>query len=305
MSRSKHDRLFLISFLPTAFIISSILVLFLIIFSSNSLDSIKMFGVKLFTESIWDPEKEVYGVLAPIIGTFTTSSIAVFISLFFSLPLSILITEFLRDRARDIFSSVVELMGGIPTIVYAVWSLNYLAPFLRAYVMEPLHMYLGFIPIFSCRPVTGFSIFTAGIAIGISIVPYMTSIIVESYRLIPSIYREACLGIGATRYETTKILLSLAKPAILASAILGFARATGETTIAVVTIGNSMNLSPCLFAPGYTVSALIASNYENAGLYIYAESVLHASALVILFVTLILSFVGLMILDRWRVKIVV
>lgn len=305
MPKLGHDRLFLISFLPTALTISGILIIFFVILSSRSLQSIEAFGVNLFTRSVWNPEKEVYGVFTPIIGTFVTSSIATTISLIFSIPLTILIVEFLRGKLRDMFSSVVELMGGIPTIVYAVWSLYYLAPFLRLYVMEPLYSYLGFIPIFSCKPITGLTIFTAGIAIGISLIPYTASLIIESYKLIPMIYREACLGIGATRYETIKILLSLTKPAIIASAILSFARASGETTIAVTTIGNSMYLSPCLFTPGYTVSALIASQYENAGLYIYAESALYAAALIVLVATLILSFIGLRILDRWRGKIVV
>ncbi|MEM1645678.1 MAG: phosphate ABC transporter permease subunit PstC [Ignisphaera sp.] len=305
MPKFNHDKMFFISFLPTAIIISGILVIFFIILLNQSIQSITIFGLNLFIQSVWNPEKEVYGVFAPIIGTFITSSIAVVISLVFSIPLAILITEYLKGRPRDILSSIVELMGGIPTIVYAVWSLYYLAPFLRSYIMVPLHNYLSFIPFFSCRPITGLTIFTASVAIGISLVPYTTSLIIESYKLIPVMYREACLGIGATRYETIKILLSLAKPAIIASAILGFARASGETTIAVTTIGNSMYLSLCLFTPGYTVSALIASQYENAGLYKYAESVLHVAALSILITTLILSFIGLRILDRWRVKIVV
>lgn len=305
MPKYSHDKIFLISFLPTAIVVSSILVIFFTALLRYSYEAINVFGLKLFVESVWNPQKEIYGIAAPIIGTFIASSIAVIVSLFFSIPLSILVLEFLRGKARDVLSSMVELMGGIPTIVYAVWSLNYLTPFLKIYVMEPLHSYLGFLPFFSCKPVVGLSIFTAGIAIGVSLTPYMTSIIIESYKLIPSMYREACLGIGATRYETTKILLSLAKPAIIAAAILGFARAAGETTIAVATVGNTMSLSSCLFAPGSTVSALIASQYENAGLYVYAESVLYTSALVTLTATLILSFIGLRILDRWRVKIVV
>lgn len=305
MFKLKHDKLFLVSLMPTAVIISGILIIFFAILLSRSLQSTYVFGLELFTQSIWDPEKEVYGIVAPIVGTLITSLMAVGISLAFSIPLAILVVEFLRGRLRDIFSSMVELMGGMPTIIYAVWSLHYLAPFLRSYIMTPLHNYLGFIPFFSCRPITGLSMFTAGIAIGISLVPYTASIVIESYKLIPITYREACLGVGATRYETIGILLSLAKPAIIASAILGFARASGETTIAVTTIGNSMYLSPCLFAPGYTVSALIASQYENAGLYNYAESVLHVAALVVLIITFILSFIGLRILSIWRVKIVV
>lgn len=304
MPRLSHDKVFFISFLPISIIVASILVVFFITLLNYSLSAIKVFGLRLFIESAWDPEKELYGVAAPVIGTFITSFIAVVASLFFSIPLSIFVLEFLRGRLRDVLASIVELMGGVPTIVYAIWSLNYLTVFLKSYVMEPLHRYLGFIPLFSCKPIAGLSIFTAGVAIGISLVPYMTSIIIESYRLIPSMYREACLGIGATRYETIRILFSLARPAIIAATLLGFARATGETTIAVATIGNAISLSSCILGPGSTVSALIASQYENASLYMYAGPVLYASALLILVVTLILSFIGLRILERWRVRIV-
>lgn len=299
-----HDRIFLLSFLPAALILGGVLLVFLITLFNSSFEALRVFGPELFLRNMWDPERELYGLAGPVLGTFVTSIIAVVVSLFFSIPLSIFLHEFLKGRIREIMASVIELMGGIPTIVYAMWSLNYLAPFLKTYVMEPLYSYMGFIPLFSCSPVANFSVFTAGVAIGISLTPYVTSIIVESYRLIPSTYREACLGIGATRYETVRITLSLARPAILAAALLGFARAAGETTIAVSTIGNAISLSPCLFAPGSTVPALIASQYGNANLHVYAGSVLHASALVILVTTLVLCFAGLRILDKWRVRVV-
>lgn len=301
----KHDKLFFISFLPSALAVSGILLVFLLVMYSQSLKSLETFGFNLYLNNFWNPEKEVYGVLSPIVGTFVTSAIATIVSLFLSIPLTITIAELLKGRVRDVFSSVVELMGGMPTIIYAVWSLNYLAPFLKDYVMVFLHRYLGFIPLFSCNPVTGLSLFTAGVAIGIALTPYTTSIIVESYKMIPMMYREACLGIGATRFETTRILISLTKPAIVAAAVLSFARAAGETTIAAATVGNSMMISLCLFSPGYTVSALIASQYANAGLYVYAESVLYAAALVVLVATLILSFIGVNALSRWRERIVV
>lgn len=299
-----HDKAFFLSFLPAAIILGGILLIFLMALFNSSFEAFRVFGPELFFRNMWNPEKEIYGVAGPVLGTFVTSFLAVVVALFFSIPLSIFLHEFLRGRIKEVMSSIIELMGGIPTIVYAIWSMNYLTAFLKTNVIQPLYSYLGFIPLFSCNPASNFSVFTASVAIGISLTPYVTSIIVESYRLIPLMYREACLGIGATRYETVRMMLSLARPAILAAAILGFARAAGETTIAVSTIGNAILITPCLFAPGSTVSALIASQYANAGLYLYASSVLHASALIVLVVTLILSFAGLRILEKWRVRVV-
>lgn len=305
MGWSKTDKLFFISLLPAAIIVISLLCLFLLVTASRSWSSVLTYGIKLFLESAWNPEKELYGILSPIAGTLVTSLIATCTALLLSIPLSVFIVEYLNKRVQDVFASIVELMGGVPTIMYAVWALHYLVPFMKTTIMEPLHEYLGFIPLFSCRPITGLSLLTAGIAIGISLVPYITSIIIESYRLVPATYKEACLSIGATKYELVKIMLAIIKPAIAASAILGFARASGETTIAVTVVGNAVSTSMCIIGPGYTVPALLASQYANANLYQYAESVLYAAASVILLFTLVLSFAGLGILEKWRVRVVV
>ncbi|MEM1642835.1 MAG: phosphate ABC transporter permease subunit PstC [Desulfurococcaceae archaeon] len=302
---SKKDKVFFLSLIPSSIVLLGILIITVIAISSNSIESLEAFGLNLLASSTWDPENGRYGLLAPVVGSIVTSTLAVLTALILSIPLSILIAEYLRGSIRNIFSSIVELMGGLPTIIYAIWASTYLAPVLKTYIMDPLYRHLSIIPLFSCRPITGFTVFTAGVSIGISIVPYVTAMVLEAYQSIPLIYKEACLGIGATKYESIKIMISLAKPAILASLILGFARSLGETTIAVATIGNSMYLSTCIFSPGYTVSALIASQFANAYLYKYAESVLYLSALVVLFLAILLSFIGLSIIIKWRGKIVV
>lgn len=305
MIMTRKDKLFFISLLPLSSSLLAILILSIATIALKSLDSLQIFGFNLLTSSIWNPEKGIYGLLAPLIGSVITSILAVFTALVLSLPLSIIIVEYLRGIVKNIVSSIVELMGGMPTIIYAVWASQYLVPFLKEFLMEPLHNTFKYIPLFSCRPITGFSIFATGLSISISIIPYVTTIILEAYQSIPLAYREACYGIGATRYESIKIMLSLARPAIIAALILGFARSLGETTIAAVTVGNSMYLSSCLFAPGYTVSALIASQFANAYLYPYAESVLYASILFVVLISVALSFYGSSIIIRWRSKIVV
>lgn len=305
MRRPGTDALFFISLVPSAMVVIGLILLFIIVVFERSRESIDVYGFRLFTSSTWSPEQEIYGILSPTVGTFVVSLISTSIAVMFSVPLSVFIVEYLKGFLRDLFSSFVELMGGMPTVIYAVWALRYLVPVMREVVLEPLYNYLGFIPLFSCKPLTGFSILTAGLAIGISIMPFTTSIIMESYKLIPSIYREACLGIGATRYELVKSMLSISKPAILAAAILGFARASGETTIAATLVGNAFTTQICLTGPGYTVPALIASQYENANLYRHAESVLYLAASVVLVSALIASFLGLRILEKWRSRIVV
>jgi phosphate transport system permease protein len=302
--KSKRDKLLFMSLIPFSISLLSMLLLLISISLFNSIESLSAYGLSLFAKTVWDPENGVYGVLGPILGTLITSLISVSVSLVFSLSFAITIAEYLKGYSKKIISSIAEFMGGLPTIIYAVWASEYLVPFLKNNIMEPLHALLPFIPLFSCRPITGFSTFVAGVALGISTVPYVASIILEAYENIPLTYREACYGIGATKYEAIKILLSLTKPAIIAALILGFARSLGETTIVAFTVGNSMTLTPCLFAPGYTVSALVASQFANAFLYHHAESVLYASMLVTTLISIILSLYASKLIIDWRSRVV-
>lgn len=263
-------------------------------------------GAGVLAGDVWSPELEAYGLLPPVVGTFVTSAIAVATAMTFSLPLTVFVAEVVRgELMREVLLSLIELMGGIPTVVYAVWGLTVVSPLLRDYVMTPLSEYLWFIPLFSCRPLAGTTIFTAGVLLGIAITPYLTAVMYSAYQSIPLSYKEACLGVGATRYETVRILLPLMRPAIAAAALLGLARAMGDTTIAAVTVGNSMTLSACIFTPGYTVSALIASQFGNAPLYRYAESALYLGATVVLAAALVAGLAGLVLLSRWRARVVV
>ncbi|MCX8185807.1 MAG: phosphate ABC transporter permease subunit PstC [Sulfolobales archaeon] len=299
----KYDRNFFLALLPTAFIIIGLLIITFSLISNKAVDAFESYGFNLYLMNIWDPEKERYGLLAPLIGTLMTSIIATLTALILSLSLSITISEYLKGVLKNALSITIEFMSGLPTVIYSLWGIQYAVPILRDHLMLPLYNHFQFIPLFSCRPLSGFSVLSAGLVIGISIIPYLTALIHESYSLIPIAYREACLGIGATRYETIRILLGLCKPAVIAAVILGLARAMGETTIAAALVGNSMTTSACLFTPSYTVSALIASQYANAQLYRYAEPVLYSAALAILIIALTLSLIGLNMLSKWRVKI--
>lgn len=286
-----------------AIVIVGMLVITILLIGSKGIEAFNVYGLDTYLANVWDPEKERYGLLAPLAGTLITSSIAVLTALLLSLSLSIIISEYLEGILKNMLSTIIEYMSGLPTVIYALWGVQYITPLLKEYVMSPLYNYLNFIPLFSCRPLSGYSTLSAGLVIGLSLIPYVTALIYESYLLIPNIYREACLGIGATRYETIKILLGLCKPAIIAAVVLGLARAMGETTIAAALVGNSMSVPNCLFMPSYTVSAIIATQYGNAQLYKYAEPVLYSAALAVLMISLILSFSGLTLLSKWRMKI--
>jgi len=164
--------------------------------------------------------------------------------------------------------------------------------------MKPLYEHFSFIPLFSFEPL-GYSYLSAGVLLGIMVTPFASSIIREAYRMIPYTYREAAYAIGATRYEATKILLGYIKPAIVAGTLLAFGRAIGETVAVSLVVGNIFNIHPSLFAPGYTISSLIANQFGEAFIYEYMVSALFAAGLSLFFIGLAINILGIIILRRY------
>lgn len=304
---SKSDKLLFYAFAP---LVVSVLGLFLamsLFIAYQAIPSFSRFGTDLLTSTVWrptdDPEFEKYGLLAPIVGSLYVSSLATIIAFPLSVALTFTITEVLHKRVREFLRSIVEVMGGLPTVVYGLWGSTILAPYLRDSVMRPLYNYLGFIPIFSCRPLSGYSILTASLVLAIASTPYVTALLIEGYGMIPTKYREGIISLGATKYESFKILYGLLKPYVIASLLLSFSRALGETTIVALTVGNSMKFTFCLFDATYTIPSLIASQFESARLYTYAMPTLFVGGLLLLFIGLGASYVGIKKMYDWRGKI--
>jgi len=304
MTMPRSDRLFYFSLLPLALItIGFFAALFAIIVGQAS-PAIAKYGAALFSESAWSPESELYGLAAPIVGSIIVGIIATATALVLGIPLAVFLAEYSQGVVRDLVSALTDMMSGVPTIVFALFASRVLAPYLRDAVMIPLSRLFHMVPLFSCTP-SAYSLFTAGIALGLYVTPYVSSLIREAYTFIPLSIKEACYGIGMYRYEAVITLMKLLKPAVIASTLLSFARVVGDTTIAALTVGGSMNLGSCILAPGYTVSALIADKFRDAFLYTYALSALYAGALVILLIAFAASFAGLTMMLRWRARIIV
>lgn len=303
--KSRKDKLFLYSLLPFGGIILALFILLFKTLAENSMPIFLREGIHFILSNNWKPSEtnsslEYYGILSPIIGTIYTSLIALILALPSSIALTVFINELLPYNLKDLFINLVEVMAGLPTVIYGLWGALILAPILRDYVMAPIHKYLWFIPFFSCNPLSPLTIFTAGVILAIMITPFITSIIREAYESIPLTYREAILSLGTTSYEYVKIMLSMIKPAVIAAVLLGFGRAAGETIAVSMTIGNSFSLTTCLFAPGYTISSLIANQFGNAGFYHYMMNALYGAGLILLLIGVVLNTIGLYVLGRWR-----
>nr|WP_317896004.1 phosphate ABC transporter permease subunit PstC [Pyrofollis japonicus] len=304
----RSDKLLYYSLLPFASIIVATFILLFIVISYVSFPAIRRYGTSILTATRWapneaSPESSVYGLLAPLFGTLVSSTIAVILALPVAVSVVLVLEEYAPQRLREVIGSIIELMAGLPTIVYGLWGLEVLAPMLRKHVYSPLHELLGFIPLFSCRPITGFNLATAGVLLAIMILPYMVAVARDAYRSIPFIYREAALAIGATRYEYARIMLGLARPGIIAAALLGFGRAAGETVAVALVVGNTPYVGACLFKPAYTVSSLIANQFANANLYPYMMNVLFFGGLLLLLIGMVANTIAVIMIEKVRKRL--
>ncbi len=290
--------------MPSIIVVFSLMVAMLGTYLIYAEPAISKYGINLFIQNIWvaseEASKEVYGLAAPIWGSIFVAILAVLVSLPMAICYAIFVNDYAPKKIKYPLIIISDIMAGLPTIVYGIWGALILVPILRDTVMTFLHDNFSFIPFFSYPPLSGYSFMAAGVLLGIMVTPFAAAIIREAYGMIPSVYKEGLVAMGATKYETTKILIGYVKPAIISGTILAFGRALGETVAVSLVIGNSFNLSAQLFAPGYTISSLIANQYGNAALYESMTSVLYAAGLVLFVVGLIVNIIGLYYLKRWR-----
>ncbi|MEB3861770.1 MAG: phosphate ABC transporter permease subunit PstC [Desulfurococcales archaeon] len=291
---------------PPAIVSSAILVLLFIVLLYYSLPAIREYGLGLLASPTWKPVEGApgeYGLLIPLAGTLVSAVIAVLLAMPLALA-SVVFTEEILPRGlhrwREAFVSMIDVMTGLPTIVYGLWGAAVLAPLLGDTLYKWLHSSLSFIPLFSCQPTTGNTILTAGVLLAIMITPFIYAVVRESYRQIPRTYKEAALSLGTTRYEYVRIMMGMAKPAILAGALIGFGRAAGETVAVALVVGNTFNMPSCLLAPSYTVSSLIANQFANAQLYPLMLNVLVSGGLILLLIGIASNILGIMYLRRVR-----
>ncbi|WP_457550791.1 phosphate ABC transporter permease subunit PstC [Archaeoglobus sp.] len=294
---------FKLALLPIASTVFGVFVLMLIVFFSASLPIFQKEGLAIYTTNVWkavEEGEEFYGVLSAIYGSVYTSVIAILIALPLSIGFAVFVIDYAPKRLKEPLIIATDIMAGLPTILYGIWGAFVLVPLLKEFVMKPLYEHLSFIPLFSYPPITGYSYLSAGVLLAIMVTPFASSIIREAYRMIPKVYREGAYALGLTRYEATKVLLGYIKPAILAGTLLAFGRAIGETVAVSLVVGNTFNISPSLFAPGYTISSLIANQFGNAFIYKYMPSALFAAGLALFVIGLAVNVIGLILLRRWK-----
>lgn len=298
--KSRHDAVFFLTLLAPSTLVISFYVLLIKVLSEYSAPAFQAFGPRLITGAEWDPSRPAYGLLPAILGTIATSAVAIVIALPVAVCVTVFLNEFCPKVMARVLSSVINVMAGMPSIVYGLWGAMVLPDFLKNYVMLPLSRYLGFIPLFSCTPVSGWTLFTAGVLLAVMIVPYVASLTIEAYAQVPAGVREALLSIGARPHLVCRELLKLIAPAVVGAALLGLGRAAGETIAVSLVVGNVNYIPYCLFLPGETVSALIANNFPEASSYPLMINALYAAGVALLALGFVLNVAGLVLMGRWR-----
>jgi len=227
------------------------------------------FGWKFLASSEWNPVTEEFGALPLLSGTVITSVVAMLLSIPLGVGAAIFLAELAPAKVSNGLTFVIELLAAIPSVIYGLLAIFTLVPLMRQYIEPFLKATLGFLPFFQ-GPVAGVGYLTAGLVLAIMTVPFIISVSRESLLAVPREQREAALALGATRWETTwQIVVPYAKLGILGSIFLGLARALGETMAVTMVIGNVPAVHASLFWPGYSIAAVIANEFAEAGGKIY------------------------------------
>ena len=284
----------LLALFVIAIFISIVVFLYL-----RSLPILSRDGLKFFISQEWNPSGEEYGALPFIFGTLLTS----FFSLIIAVPISVGSALFLTELAPKWIARpvgfLIEMLAAIPSVVYGLWGIFVLAPFVRDYIQPVLGKTLGFLPLFQGPPF-GIGVFTAGLILAVMILPTITAVCREVFMAIPTITREGALSLGATRWETIRLaVIQTAIPGILSAVILGLGRAMGETMAVTMLIGNRAVISSSLFSPGATMASVIANEYPEASSDLHL-SALTAIGLALFIVSLIVNGFARWVISMYR-----
>lgn len=256
----------------------------------GAMPAFKAFGFGFLTSQSWNPVTEQFGALAPIYGTLVTSFIAMLIAVPFGLLIALFLTELCPMWLRRPIGIAVELLAGIPSIIYGIWGLFVLAPFLQVHVQPALIAAFGNVPVLSSLfsgPPYGIGVLTASLILAIMVLPFITSISRDVFEAVPPVLKEAAYGLGCSTWEVMRhVVLPYTRVGVIGGVMLGLGRALGETMAVTFVIGNAHRISPSLLAPGTTISASIANEFTEAVGDVYTASLI-ALGLILFLITLI------------------
>jgi phosphate transport system permease protein len=257
----------------------------------SSFPAIRAFGLHFFVSTNWDPVNEQYGALPFIYGTFVSSFIALIIAVPLSLGVALCLSEMAPEWLSHRLGFLVDLLAAIPSVVYGLWAVFVMGPWIRDYLEPVLSHSLGFLPFFQ-GPKVAVGMLSAGVILAIMIIPYISSVCTDVFRVVPHTQREAALALGATKWEmVTTAVIPYGMTGVISAVILGLGRALGETIAVAMVIGNSAEISASLFKPSATLASVIANEFAEATSDMYVAALIELG-LVLLIVEIVLNVVA-------------
>ncbi len=294
------DKLFRYTTMFFAFLVFILLFGIIITLLVGSLPALKMFGASFYTSTAWNPVTIDFGGVVPIYGTFITALIAMLIGIPVSFGIAIFITELSPNWLKRPIGVAIELLAGIPSIIYGMWGLFVFAPLFADHVQPWMNDNLGALPLIGALfqgPPMGIGMFTAGFILAIMVIPYTASVMRDVFEIVPSMLKESAYGLGSTTWEVIwNVVLPYTKTGVVGGIMLGLGRALGETMAVTFVIGNAHELSASLMMPGNTISSALANEFTEAVGDVYTSSLITLGLTLFVITFIVLSLAKLLLI---------
>lgn len=284
------DILFRMTTRLSAFSVLVLLAAIIVSLVVGSLPAIKAFGFSFLSSTEWDPVTEQFGALVPIVGTLVTAGIALVIAVPVSFGIALFLTELSPRWMRRPLGIAVELLAGIPSIIYGMWGLFVFAPLFGDYLEPWINSHIGSMPLigpFFSGPPMGIGVLTAGIILAIMVIPFIASVMRDVFEVVPALLKESAYGLGATTWEVMwNVVLPYTKIGVVGGIMLGLGRALGETMAVTFVIGNAHALNKSLLMPGNSISSALANEFNEAVGELYTSALIELG-LILFFITFV------------------
>jgi len=295
-----QDRLFHYLTMSLAFLVLAALMGTLISLAIEAYPSLSHFGLAFLWSNVWNVPEEIFGALPALYGTIITSSIALLIAVPVSFGIALFLTETCPAWLRRPLGTAIELLAGVPSIVYGIWGLFVFAPLFSQYVQPLLQNALGDVPVIGqwfVGPPIGVGILTASIVLALMVIPFIASVMRDVFETVPEVLKESAYGLGCTTWEVVRnVVLPYTKVGVIGGIMLGLGRALGETMAVTFVIGNSNRILGSLFAPGTSIASTLANEFGEA------DPGLHISSLFALGLVLFLLTFIVLAISRWLIR---
>ncbi|MGH8208366.1 MAG: phosphate ABC transporter permease subunit PstC [Steroidobacteraceae bacterium] len=301
----RNDRLFRLGVMACAMFVLIALLGAALSMLWGAREAFSTFGWSFIWSSDWDAVLKKFGALVPIYGTLVTASIAMIIAVPVSFGIALFLTEIAPLWLRQPVSAAIELLAGIPSIIYGMWGLFVFVPFMAAYVNPWLDEHVGPLPLIGKLfqgPPIGLGMLSAGIVLGIMVLPFITAVMREVFTTVPVQLKESAYAVGNTTWEVVwDVVLPYTRSAVIGGIFLGLGRALGETMAVTFVLGNAHLLSPSLLQPGNSIAATIANEFTEADSSVYLSSLI-ALGFLLFVVTFIVLAIARFMLNRLALR---